>query len=256
MSDDRARIHAELSGTENVVSDAGKIEKALQGVGGVARTIGGAVAGLASEGLRAAGVLQTLNMSNAVEGARQLDLTTARFGQSAGVAGSILKANFDAVEQKTLSSSNAMASFATALGKATYDGKGAAASVAALADEALSVGRDLGEELPLAVALRNMGTDANDLQRDLGRLRDMAETVGTIGGPTAFKDTLAALGPVLAGVSTQTDESRTKLEALVAVLGKGLKPQQATAVAGAALQAVRSRAMDIERVTGRRVPIA
>lgn len=253
MADEKARIVAELTGGSAVASEAAKIDKALAGVGGVARTVGGAVAGMAAETLRAVGVMQTINIANAVEQAKQLDLATARLGQSAGVSGTALKNTFDAVESKTLASSSAMAQFATALGRVTYDGKGAVASVSALADEALATGRDLGDELPLAASLRGMGVEAERLTGELGRVRDMAETVGTIGGPQALKDTLAALGPVLAGVSTQTDESRAKLEALVAVLGKGLKPQQAQAVAGSALQAVRSRAMDIERVTGRRV---
>lgn len=253
MADEKARIVAELTGGSAVASEAAKIDKALAGVGGVARTVGGAVAGMAAETLRAVGVMQTINIANAVEQAKQLDLATARLGQSAGVSGTALKNTFDAVESKTLASSSAMAQFATALGRVTYDGKGAVASVSALADEALATGRDLGDELPLAVAMRGMGVEAERLTGELGRVRDIAETVGTIGGPQALKDTLAALGPVLAGVSTQTDESRAKLEALVAVLGKGLKPQQAQAVAGGALQAVRSRAMDIERVTGRRV---
>lgn len=252
MADEKARIVAELTGGSAVASEAAKIDKALAGVGGVARTVGGAVAGMAAETLRAVGVMQTINIANAVEQAKQLDLATARLGQTAGVSGTALKNTFDAVESKTLASSSAMTQFATALGRVTYDGKGAVASVSALADEALATGRDLGDELPLAVALRGMGVDAERLTGELGRVRDIAETVGTIGGPQALKDTLAALGPVLAGVSTQTDESRAKLEALVAVLGKGLKPQQAQAVAGAALQAVRSRAMDIERVTGGR----
>jgi superfamily I DNA/RNA helicase len=69
----------------------------------------------------------------------------------------------------------------------------------------------------------------------------------------ALKDTLAALGQQLAGVSMQAPDARAKLEALVAVLGKGLKPEQATAVGSAALQTIRSRALDIERVTGKRV---
>ena len=107
--------------------------------------------------------------------------------------------------------------------------------------------------LAMIAEIDSLRDQVNGLTGELGRVRDMAESVGTIGGPQALKDSLAALGPVLAGVSTTTDESRAKLEALVAVLGKGLKPQQAQAVAGAALSAVRSRAMDIERVTGRRV---
>lgn len=253
MADERARIVAELTGGSAVASEAAKIDKALAGVGGVARTVGGAVAGMAAETLRAVGVMQTINLAGAVEQAKALDLATARLGQSAGTSGTTLKATFDAVESKTLASSTAMTQFAASLGRVTYDSKGAVASVSVLADEALATGRDLGDELPLAVALRGMGVDAERLTGELGRVRDMAESVGTIGGPQALKDTLAGLGPVLAGVSTQTDESRAKLEALVAVLGKGLKPPQAQAVAGAALQAVRSRAMDIERVTGRRV---
>lgn len=253
MADEKARIVAELTGGSAVASEAAKIDKALSSVGGVARTVGGAVAGMAGETLRAVGVMQTINLAGAVEQAKALDLATARLGQSAGTSGTTLKATFDAVESKTLASSTAMTQFAASLGRVTYDSKGAVASVSALADEALATGRDLGDELPLAVALRGMGVDAERLTGELGRVRDMAESVGTIGGPQALKDSLAALGPVLAGVSTTTDESRAKLEALVAVLGKGLKPQQAQAVAGAALSAVRSRAMDIERVTGRRV---
>jgi hypothetical protein len=208
---------------------------------------------LLSDGLRAAGVLQTISLANAVEDAKRLDLATAKLGQSAGVSGTLLRNNFDAVEKKTLTAAGVMADFSRSLGRATYDSKFAADSVGALGEEALAVGRDLGDELPLAVALRGVGVAARDLPNELGRIRDMAERVGTVGGHMALKDTLAALGPQLAGVSMQAPDARAKLEALVAVLGKGLKPEQATAVGSAALQTIRSRALDIERVTGKRV---
>jgi hypothetical protein len=84
MADEKARIVAELTGGSAVASEAAKIDKALTGVGGVARTVGGAVAGMAAETLRAVGVMQTINIANAVEQAKQLDLATARLGQSAG----------------------------------------------------------------------------------------------------------------------------------------------------------------------------
>ena len=208
---------------------------------------------LLSDGLRAAGVLQTISLANAVEDAKRLDLATAKLGQSAGVSGTLLRNNFDAVEKKTLTAAGVMADFSRSLGRATYDSEFAADSVGALGEEALAVGRDLGDELPLAVALRGVGVAARDLPNELGRIRDMAERVGTVGGHMALKDTLAALGPQLAGVSMQAPDARAKLEALVAVLGKGLKPEQATAVGSAALQTIRSRALDIERVTGKRV---
>jgi hypothetical protein len=261
MAAQREEIEAKLVGGQQVEQEASRISKALSRVGDVVssnikpalQTVGGAMGNLISDGLRAAGVLQTISLANAVEDAKRLDLVTAKLGQSAGVSGTLLRSNFDAVEKKTLTSSVAMADFSRSLGRATYDSKFAADSVGALGEEALAVGRDLGDELPLAVALRDTGVAAKDLPAELGRIRDMAEQVGTVGGHMALKDTLAALAPQLAGVATQTDEARAKLEALVAVLGKGLKPQQAQAVGAAALQTIRSRAMDIERVTGRRV---
>ena len=118
---------------------------------------------------------------------------------------------------------------------------------------ALAVGRDLGDELPLAAALRDMGVTAERLPAELGRIRNMAEQVATVGGHVALKDQFAALQPLLSGVATESDAARSRLEALVTVLGKGLKPEQAKQVGAAALQMIRSRALDIERMTGRRV---
>ena len=268
MAKELAEIEAKLIGALQVVQEAQKIDSALDKVGATAnkkldkankkldkalKDVRRTVSKLATDGLRAAGVLQTINMANAVEDAKHLDLATAKLGQSAGVSGTLLRNNFDAVEKKTLTSSVAMAEFARSLGRTTYDSKFAADSVGALGEEALAVGRDLGDELPLAAALRGTGIAAKDLPAELGRIRDMAEQVGTVGGHMALKDTLAALGPHLAGVSMQAPDARAKLEALIAVLGKGLKPEQAQAVGAAALQTIRSRALDIERVTGRRV---
>lgn len=261
MAQEKARIEAELVGGQQVAAEAQKIEGALGKVGTAAagkltgglRAVGGALGNIVQGGLQAAGVFQTISLANAVEDARRLDLQTAKLGQSVGVAGSVLKSSFDAMEKRTLTSAVNMADFSRSLGRATYDSKFAAESVAALSEDALAVGRDLGDELPLAVALRDMGVQSSGLVGELGRLRDMAESVGTVGGPVALRDSIAALSPLLSGVATNSDEARTKLEALVAVLGKGLKPQQAQAVAGAALQTIRSRALQIEQNTGVRV---
>lgn len=260
MATGKAVLPVELVGGQQVEQGISRIEKAFNKVETAfdkipqsLKTIGSAYATMAGEGLRAAGVLQTISLASGVEETKRLDLATAKLGQSANISGSALKNNFNAIEKKTLTSSVAMAEFSRSLGRATYDGKFAADSVAALGEEALAVGRDLGDELPIAVALRGLGVEAKSLPAELGRIRDMAEQVSTIGGPVALKDTLAALGPELARVSAQTPEARAKLEALVAVLGKGLKPEQAQAVGAAALSTIRSRALDIERVTGKRV---
>lgn len=260
MASEKATIQAELIGGSAVAAEAQKIEGSLNKVGaaggklgGAMRTVGGALTDIISGGLKAAGVFQTISLAKAVEDVKQLDLATAKLGQSAGVSGTILRGSFDAAEKKTLTGAVAMADLARQLGKVTYDGGFAAGSIATLGEEALAVGRDLGDELPLAVALRDLGITAEKLPAELGRVRDIAEQVSTVGGHVAFKDTLAALSPLLSGVATDSDEARTRLEALIAVLGKGLKPEQAKQAGAAALQQIRSRALDIERATGRRV---
>lgn len=151
-------------------------------LGGALRTVGGALSEVISGGLKAAGVFQTISLANAVEDVKRLDLATAKLGQSAGVSGTLLRDGFDKVEKKTLTSSVAMADLSRQLGRVTYDGKFAAGSIATLGDEALAVGRDLGDELPLAAALRDMGVTAERLPAELGRIRDMAEQVATVGG--------------------------------------------------------------------------
>jgi hypothetical protein len=258
---DTAKITAELAGGSQVAAEADKIESRLnrlgssaaRGLGGAAKSVAGSIGGLLQTGLTAAGVLQTLNLANAVEDAKRLDLVTAKLGQSAGVSGSQLKAAFNGAERSTLTSAVAVADFARSLQRTTYDGQFATESIAALGDEAISMGREIGDELPIAAALHNLGVQSGQLTGELGKVRDMAERVGTIGGPTALKDTLAALGPALAGVASGSEEARTKLEAMIAVSTKGLRPEQAKAVGGALLATVRSRAADIQRATGRAV---
>ena len=55
------------------------------------------------------------------------------------------------------------------------------------------------------------------------------------------------------GVSTQTEEARTRFEALVAVLGKGLKPQQQQQVASQAISFIQSNRRKLEFALGRNV---
>lgn len=257
----RAEIEAVLSGTKKVESDAlsmaGTFEKVAariqSGLGAGLKTVGGALSNVISGGLQAAGVFQSINLAAAVEQAKQLDAVTARLGQSAGVAGTTLKASFEAAESKTLTSAVAMAEVAKSLGRVTYDGKFAAQSLEALGDDALAMGRELGDELPLAAALHGLGVQSKDVQGELGRLTDIAQRLNLVGGPAALKDTIAALGPQLAGVAADSDQARAKLEALVGVMSKGLKPERAREVSAGVLNAIKSRALEFERITGRQV---
>ena len=257
MASEKASVQISLDGANAVVSDARKAENAINSIGSGAvragKAVAGSMAGAVGSAMQLAAAATTINFGKGMADAKQLDLTVARLARTAGTTGDALKAGFEKAERSTLTSSLALADFSKALGRTTYDGKYAAGSVAALGDHALALGRELGDELPLAVALHGIGVEAEKLPAELGRIRDMADRLGTVGGAAALGDTLAALGPQLATVATQSDASKAKLEALIATMTKGLRPEQAKQVGGEALAMVKSRALDIERLTGKRV---
>lgn len=257
MASEKASVQISLDGADAVVSDARKAEQAINSIGSGAvragKAVAGSMAGAVGSAMQLAAAATAINFGKGMADAKQLDLTVARLARTAGTSGDALKASFEKAERSTLTSSLALADFSKALGRTTYDGKYAAGSVAALGDHALALGRELGDELPLAAALHGIGVEAEKLPAELGRIRDMADRLGTVGGAAALGDTLAALGPQLATVATQSDASRAKLEALVATMTKGLRPEQAKQVGGEALAMVKSRALDIERLTGKRV---
>lgn len=264
----KARIEAELAGTQQVASEGAKIIGTIKGIGeastkagevsknalgGAFKSVTGILGGLASDAARAINVLGAINLAAAVEDTKRLDLATAKLGQSAGISGTQLKASFDAIESKTLESSLAMTDFAKSLGRVTYDSKFAVDSVGAFSDEALATGRSLGDYGQLGVVFEQIGVKSQDVSKHLGQLTDIAKQVGTIGGPNALKDSIASLGGVLQGVSTQTEEARTRFEALVAVLGKGLKPQQQQQVASQAISFIQGNRRKLEFALGRNV---
>ena len=257
MASEKASVQISLDGADAVVSDAKKAEQAINSIGTGAvragKAVAGSMAGAVGSAMQLAAAATAINFGKGMADAKQLDLTVARLARTAGTTGDALKAGFEKAERSTLTSSVALADFSKALGRTTYDGKYAAGSVAALGDHALALGREIGDELPLAAALHGIGVEAEKLPAELGRIRDLADRLGTVGGAAALGDTLAALGPQLATVATQSDASKAKLEALIATLTKGLRPDQAKQVGVEALAMVKSRALDIERLTGKRV---
>lgn len=236
MADGRARIVAELAGQSQVVSGL--------------KSIAGAVSGLASQALTAAGVLQGFNLAGAIEQAKQLDQQTAKLGQAAGRSGAELKRQFEGLEGRLLAPAPLLAQVTRQIGRLTYDTNYGARAIEGLGTVALATGRDIEEMTGLAGTLKDFGVD--DVSRELGNVRDIAERMNTIGGPVALYDTLVAITPQLRQVAAESEGARKKIVALVADAGKGRSPAEQAAVAGGLLQALQSRAMDLERVTGKR----
>ena len=260
MANNKATIKASLEGVEGVVSGANKIKGALasagdggKALGAAAKTAGDALLNMTSTALRASGLIRDIDLGAAIEGARKLDNVTTRLGQQGGKSAEKLAASFEALSQTTMTSAPTLAQYALGLTKTTYDANSSAEALKGLGTEALATGRDLADNLNLGQTMRNSLSVIGDTTQELGRLRSIAESVGLAGGRLQLQDSLAQLSPLLATVSTKTDESRAKLESLVAVMGKGMKPGAATQVAASALSMIKTRALDIERNTGKRV---
>lgn len=258
---ERAEIEASLTGLPAVLAGLQALAKELGSVGATLNDkLGGApkkvienLKAVTTEGLRAAGVLGKISLGKAVDEAKRFDQTTTHLSLNAKTSVTDLQSRFKGLEGRILTSAPAIAELTAQLGRATYSGKDAAAAVLGLGLEAAATGRTLQDELPLGETLRSDLGVVGDTVAELDRLRAIAEKVGTVGGHIALQDTLIALGPLLANVDTKSDAARAKLEGLVAVLGKGLKPGQATSAAASALSQLRSRALDIERATGKQV---
>lgn len=256
----RAEIEARLTGIEEVLAGLKATEKGVQQVAekGTAaekayKGVAGALGSMLKTGAAAAGILQGINIAKGVEDAKRLDQVTARFAQSSGLGAANLKSQLEGMEQRTLTAAPAMAELAKHMGRATYDGRAAAGAMGDLADYALATGQELPEMAQSFIALRTGLGVTKDFGDELGRTRDIAERVSVIGGPVAFLDTLTAISGQLAQVNTEAEGARARLESFVAVVGKGLKPDQARQVAGGTLAIMKSRALDLERVTGKRV---
>jgi hypothetical protein len=240
-----ARGRRLAQGLESGFDKAGK--RAASALGGIS----GALGSMVVEGLKASGVFGSFSMGDAVQQARQLDASTARLGQTAGIAGDKLKASFEGMEAKILTSAPAMSGVSTALVRATHDAGFATKEIGGLGAIALSVGQTLEEQLAFGKTLHDGLGVTSDVVSEFDRMRTMAEAVGT--PITAFKDTLTGIAPLLAGIGTGSDAARAKVAALALVLGKGLKPEQQTQVASEVLSYIQGNVRKLEKRLGHRI---
>lgn len=258
---ENASVTASLKGGDQIARDAGKIKKTFKEIGQEAKSaaekgvkaLGSSIGQTISDSLRAASILQTINLASGIESAKRFTDETSKLARQSGQSFGAVSGQLNALESRTLTSADAVGTFARALGRSTYDAKSATAAVAGLGDFSQATGRDLQEGLDIGATLRSSLGVVGDVSSELERIRSIAEATKTVGGYTALTDSLAALKPQLDQVAVGSDEARAQLEALVAVAGKGLKPQQAQQVAGGLIQTIKARALDIERLTGNRV---
>ncbi len=198
-------------------------------------------------------LIPKMNFAKSVDQVKYLDATAQRMAQTFGAAGDDVKKRFMDIEKATGVSASTVAQLASTLGDVTYDAAGSADAIEGLVKATKAWGADTNKALMWGETLRNNLGYVGDTTAALGKVEDIANRLGMVGGPTALLDTLSALGPQLGEISTESEEARTRLIALVAAAGKGLSPARAREAASMALGEVQSHSQDIERLLGRKI---
>lgn len=181
-------------------------------------------------------LIPKMNFAKSVDQVKYIDETAQRMAQTFGAAGDDVKKLFMYIEKTTGVSASTVAQITSTLGDVTYDAAGSADAIEGLVK-----------------TLRNNLGVVGDTTAALGKVEDISNKLGLVGGPTALLDTLSALGPQLGEISTESEEARTRLIALVAAAGKGLSPARAREAASMAIGEVQSHSQDIERLLGRKI---
>lgn len=204
---------------------------AKSAISGLGQSIGQSVQGMISDVGRVVTALGTLNFAEAANRYRSYSEAVARQSVVSGESVAGLKWKYADLTKYTLQSDEANAKLASSFQRATYDAKNVEKALAALGMEATATGKSNEEMVALGATMHDvLGVPNDQLGNELQRVRGIAESLGTVGGPAALQDQLQGVAGALGHVSLKTEQSRAEMEALVGLVGRGLNKGQAQQV--------------------------
>ena len=245
QSGEQARQEAEKSkgawdGVKSIAVEAGKA------LGAEVRSIGRDLGGVVLQSTK-------LDFAAARAGAVRFEEDVTRIAVASGQGARDLEGKYRQLGESLGEQPQAIASFATQLGRLSYDFRGAEDAARGFRRESIADGRSLDSYLYLGTILRQNFGITGDVTDALGRLRAQAEDLRTIGGPAALKDQLASLGPVLSRLGGLSEETLPKFTGFLGALGKGYGPAAAQRVQQSLLGDVTNNVRGYERALGYRV---
>lgn len=245
---DELKIRAGIEGVDEVGRAADKALSPWETKGRAAgKVLKDAFSSAASDMTRILTVSNAISFGKALDDARRYREEIGRLSVPAGPIGR-LRGDIEWISKKTLLPEGEIIKAERGLGRITYNFRGAKDALIALNAEALDTGETLGDKLPLGATLMGaLSTKGEDVGHELGRIRALAEDLGTEGGTQAVHDRLVAIKDVLGQISTKTDEDKAKIEALAAGLGKGFGAEGGKRVAAGLISHVTGNARGYER---------
>lgn len=248
------KLTAGIEGADEVGKAAAKAlapwESGAKKVGGALK---GAFVGAFQDAARLVTVSNAISLDKAFESARKYRSEIGLLSATAGPVGQ-LRAQIDGISRQKLLREGEVVSAARGLGRITGSSKDALLALGALSDEAAATGETLTEKLPLGAALMNgLGTSAADVGSELGRVRTLADSLGTSGGLLAAEDRLTAMSGLLSEIGTKTDADRAKLEALALGLGNGLNKEAGKRASAAIIASISGNREQFAAVAGLKI---
>lgn len=226
MSDKELKIRAGVEGADEIGRAADKAltpwETKARSAG---KAVGDAFQGVASDIIRTVTVANAISFGQAMESANRYRQEVGRLSATNGPVGQ-LRTQIENISRLKLVSESEVISSTRGLGRMAYDARGAQAAIGALTDEAQATGEALADKLPLGAALMaGLGVEGAKVGQELGRVRTIADDLGTSGGLLAAEDRLIAMKNILVEIGAKTDADKAKLEALALGIGKGQSPE-------------------------------
>jgi hypothetical protein len=216
----------------------------------VGSAIKSAIGGAISDVTRVLTVGNAISFGQAIESARKYREEVGRLSATAGPVAQ-LRTQINAIGSAHLLRASEIVEADRGLGRIVYSAKNAMGAIGGLQDEALATGETLAQKLPLGAALMNgLGVAGSGVADELGRVRGLADALGTSGGLLAAEDRLTAMSGLLTEIGTKTDADRGKLEAMALGLGKGLGAQAGTKASTTILSDLSRDRRGWERMTG------
>jgi len=165
-----------------------------------------------------------ISFAGAVQGVQSFEKATAQLATASGRDLDLLRKRYEELGTQLGEMPQDVANFVHSTGRQIYNFEEPEKNLRAFSKLAKETGRSVGDMGGLQVAFKRLGID--DADKGLRQLRANAESLKTVGGVAALADQFAALS----GTLSKTSNNASQLQALVGVLGKGLKPGQAQEV--------------------------
>lgn len=259
MSDKEATVRLGLEGEDEIARGAERLtssfgsvgEKIRSSVGGAVSVVGRGVAGLIQDSVRLATAMNTISLGQAVEQSKQLDSSFTRFSIGARRGLADIRQEIRGASLRSLIDEGDLERISRGFGRVTYDLQGAVKNVEALQQQATLTGRTVEEELNLGAVLENSLGVTKDMGKALGTLNAQAEQLGTVGGPAAFGDMIAAAGGQMSALAVKSEEARNKLTGFLGAMTKGYGPEAQKRVASSILGTLQGNVQGINRTLGR-----